>query len=405
MEIVFGVLRWRASLDWILERHAKPASRGARSQRSCWRSGSGSTRSAISIASRSGPRSTSRCGSPKPMAPRAAKAWSTPSCGARCASPKSPPFPTKEEDPLGLPRNDPVPPSLARGALPRKARRRASRGEVRGAEPDASAPSARLRAHRIVERAREALASEGVETEIVSEAPALPSRSVSGALAESSLPQRRARLPSRRRLAAGAAPSRGSAKSDRVLDVCAAPGGKATAMSELASEGSVIADRPAPAPSAASPRDRREGFGRRTFVRSWPTGEGFRSKPGSPGSFSTSRAAASARCAETPTSSGAFRRRTSRPLAALQLELLRSSSRLLAEDGRLVYATCSTEPEENEEVVERFLSESPGFRRVDAALEPSRVGPPPGRMRTATFAPPPKQDDMDGYFAAILVRR
>jgi 16S rRNA (cytosine967-C5)-methyltransferase len=91
------------------------------------------------------------------------------------------------------------------------------------------------------------------------------------------------------------------------------------------------------------------------------------------------------------------------PLAALQLDLLRSSSRLLAEGGRLVYATCSTEPEENEQVVERFLSESPGFRRVEAAPslpEPARhLVDADGFFRTS-----PDQDDMDGYFAAILVR-
>jgi len=92
------------------------------------------------------------------------------------------------------------------------------------------------------------------------------------------------------------------------------------------------------------------------------------------------------------------------PFAALQLELLRSASRLLTEDGRLVYATCSTEPEENEQVVERFLSESPGFRGVEAAPslpEPARhLVDADGFFRTS-----PEENDMDGYFAAILVRR
>jgi 16S rRNA (cytosine967-C5)-methyltransferase len=92
------------------------------------------------------------------------------------------------------------------------------------------------------------------------------------------------------------------------------------------------------------------------------------------------------------------------PLAAVQLDLLRSSSRLLADDGRLVYATCSTEPEENERVVERFLSEAQGFRRVEAAPslpENARhLADADGFFRTS-----PEQDDMDGYFAAILVRR
>lgn len=50
-------------------------------------------------------------------------------------------------------------------------------------------------------------------------------------------------------------------------------------------------------------------------------------------------------------------------LAAKQLEILRAAFRLLAPGGRLVYATCSVLPEENEGVMERFYAEA-------AAAEP-----------------------------------
>ena len=44
-----------------------------------------------------------------------------------------------------------------------------------------------------------------------------------------------------------------------------------------------------------------------------------------------------------------------------QSAILESAAQLLAPEGTLVYATCSTEPEENEEVVEKFLANHPGF--------------------------------------------
>jgi 16S rRNA (cytosine967-C5)-methyltransferase len=61
-------------------------------------------------------------------------------------------------------------------------------------------------------------------------------------------------------------------------------------------------------------------------------------------------------------------------LADVQLELLRSALKLLKPGGRLVYATCSVLPAENREVVERLLSEDWGGLRLlkarDLSLPP-----------------------------------
>lgn len=53
-------------------------------------------------------------------------------------------------------------------------------------------------------------------------------------------------------------------------------------------------------------------------------------------------------------------------LSHLQGELLENAARLLRPGGRLVYSTCTIEPEENERVVERFLGAHPNFKLVPA---------------------------------------
>jgi 16S rRNA (cytosine967-C5)-methyltransferase len=69
-----------------------------------------------------------------------------------------------------------------------------------------------------------------------------------------------------------------------------------------------------------------------------------------------------------------------------QLQMARQAARLLAPAGKLVYATCSLEREENEDVVRILLEGEPSLRRE---REVWRI---PGR------------DDGDGFFAAVLTK-
>jgi len=89
-------------------------------------------------------------------------------------------------------------------------------------------------------------------------------------------------------------------------------------------------------------------------------------------------------------------------MSARQLGLLQRAAAVLAPRGRLVYATCSSEPEENESVVERFLEGAPDFslvdlRGADPLLDPLVDGH--GMLRTLPFA-----HGLEAFFAAALER-
>ena len=87
---------------------------------------------------------------------------------------------------------------------------------------------------------------------------------------------------------------------------------------------------------------------------------------------------------------------------ATQLELLCQAAALTAAGGVLVYATCSLEPEENEEVIRLFLLRHDQSRLTD----PGPLLPPAaGRfIADRCFCPRPDAT-IDGFFAARLVRR
>lgn len=82
-----------------------------------------------------------------------------------------------------------------------------------------------------------------------------------------------------------------------------------------------------------------------------------------------------------------------------QTELLKTVSRFLKEDGRLVYSVCSTEPEEGEEVVNEFLKTTHDFRIIDTEVSFLKDFMDRGLLRTY-----PHKHNMDGFFGAVLCR-
>lgn len=94
-------------------------------------------------------------------------------------------------------------------------------------------------------------------------------------------------------------------------------------------------------------------------------------------------------------------KRTAEDLASfakLQAELLQEATRAVESGGRILYSTCSSEPEENEHVVRHFLSKNPHFSIERPANR--QFGPlidDEGFFRTL-----PHRDGLEAFFAAQL---
>ena len=193
---------------------------------------------------------------------------------------------------------------------------------------------------------------------------------------------------------------------ERVLDACAAPGGKATAVAErLAGRGEVLAvDRNGARLDLVRRHVRRLGLSNLRGLERDAT----RPLPESDLRPAFHRVLVDAPCSGLGTlrrnPDARWRVSPDDParLAQTQLAILHHAAAALRPGGVLVYSTCTLLPEENEEVVRAFLAESPGFELMPRPLLPAEVQPvvhDDGFLRCLPFV-----QGGDGFFAARLVK-
>lgn len=201
---------------------------------------------------------------------------------------------------------------------------------------------------------------------------------------------------------------------DRVLDLCAAPGGKTMHLARAAgAEGLVVAaDLHAHRLRAMQAQLKRIGL-RQIHLANLDARKNL------PFGIAFDRILVDAPCSGTgtlarhPEIRWRLRPEQLPEFHQLQLAILSKAMGSLASGGRLVYSTCSLEPEENEEVVAEALSENQQVHRLTTAratvdLE-KHLAP---EARTAKlfddlgqFRTLPGEQPTDGFFAAVLERQ
>lgn len=186
---------------------------------------------------------------------------------------------------------------------------------------------------------------------------------------------------------------------DRVLDLCAAPGGKSTQLAAmLQGEGLLVCNEPVPKRAQVLSRNmERMGFVNTLVVSAmpdrlaqrWPdgfdaiqvdapcSGEGmFRRHPETRAEWSP----------ESP--AGCARR---------QAEILDNAAKMVRPGGRMVYSTCTLNPVENEDTLTAFCQRHPEFSLRGFSLPGAEA---PEGMLTCY----PHRMHGEGHFVALLVR-
>jgi len=187
----------------------------------------------------------------------------------------------------------------------------------------------------------------------------------------------------------------------RVLDLCAAPGGKTTQVADIMRNSGIVV--------ASDVHEHRL----RTVVQTAKTQQlhnircvaidGLRPLPLAQSAFD--RVLVDAPCSGT----GTLRRNPEirwritpgdiQDLSQRQEQLLSHVAGTLKSGGRLVYSTCSVEIDENEGVRQAFLENNKGFRPAELSLKPALMTAP-GTARTW-----PHRDGTDGFFICAFERK
>jgi 16S rRNA (cytosine967-C5)-methyltransferase len=188
----------------------------------------------------------------------------------------------------------------------------------------------------------------------------------------------------------------------RVLDACAAPGGKTGHLLELLGEGGEVTAVDIDADRMGLIRENLERLRRRAQLIAADLREPESFWDGRP----FERILIDAPCSAT----GVIRRHPDIKLlrraadvpafAAQQLAIARAAARLLAPGGRMLYSTCSVLPEENEEVVAALLAAERGLRATDAAA--ARLAPGARERAVGVQLLPGAAAGTDGFYYACL---
>lgn len=188
---------------------------------------------------------------------------------------------------------------------------------------------------------------------------------------------------------------------ERILDLCAAPGGKSTQIAaHMRCQGLLIANEPdASRCKVLSSNLERMGCTHAVAINAYPNALSER----------FSEAFDAILCDAPCSGEGMFRRepharsewKAASPLgcAKRQAEILDHAARMLKKGGRMVYSTCTFNREENENTIAAFLARHPDFDKEDFEIEGV------GKSENGCLRIFPHRQRGDGHFTALLRKR
>ncbi len=397
-ELVYGVLRWQNRLDYTLEAFSnRPAKRVDLPVLLALRMGLYQIRFLTRVPWRAAVDESVKL--TRAHGPRGAEGFVNAVLRSACRKPDRPTLPAKEDDPLGyLTVALSHPEWLARRYL----RLGMDKAEARCLYHNRPPPSdVRVEPPWDTERVRRALENEGIESE--------PFHLVPGCLRVFSGKPVQTSLHRSGEIFIQEAGSQlipfmlGPKAGDDVLDACAAPGAKATELSRWCVPGSVIAvERRLARLTLMSELAKHLGCSNLRPVGGDAAQLPFRA--------TFKHIILDAPCsslgtlARNPDIKWRIQESDLVDLSKIQYQLLESCCQLLDREGRLVYATCSTEHEENEDLIAEFLEQHPEFRIASPPssfpAEARKLLDDEGALRIY-----PERDHMDGYYAVALERK
>ncbi|MBM3327983.1 MAG: 16S rRNA (cytosine(967)-C(5))-methyltransferase RsmB [Calditrichaeota bacterium] len=186
---------------------------------------------------------------------------------------------------------------------------------------------------------------------------------------------------------------------EEILDLCSAPGGKCTHMAELAPDARIAAtDSSADRLTMLEAAIRRSGYANIELV---PYDDLLASKRQFDAVLVDAPCTGTGVLARRPDLRWRRRPDDIRRMASLQLNLLKYAADRVRPGGRIVYSTCSVEPEENRELIGQFLADRSDFAfRSGAGLIPDDLLDEAGRIDLWG-----EEIGGDGVFAVQLIRQ
>lgn len=191
----------------------------------------------------------------------------------------------------------------------------------------------------------------------------------------------------------------GAKPGERIIDLCAAPGGKTTYLTELGENKTVVhsIDQHVPRLKLICENLKRLGFSDSRLILA--DGRNFSCKP-------VEKVLVDAPCSGLGVLSKRvdlkWRRKPEQmdELTKLQMQLLENAASLVKSGGVITYSTCTIEPQENEEIVAQFIKNNKRFQ-IDSAKKyiPKNFVSTEGYV--STF---PHKHGMDGSFAAKIIK-